>query len=214
MLFIDKTLPTPEENIRFDETLLDEAEGSGDFIFRLWESTQYAVILGRSNKAQEETKEEACKANGIPILSRSSGGGTVLLGPGCLCYSVIAPIEGHFSSISSTTAHVMGQHQQAISSLLPTIQIQGISDLTYQNLKFSGNAQRRKYKACLFHGTFLYDFDLELVERYLKFPTRKPEYRGDKSHREFVTNLPLSKEKIEEILKKKWVEIAKFDENR
>lgn len=205
MRFIDTTLPTAEENIQLDEQLLDEVEHSSEALFRLWESPQYAVVLGRSNKASEEVKEDSCQADGIPIFSRSSGGGTVLVGPGCLCYAVIVPIEGPFLSISSTTAYVMAQQKKAFSTLLPDIQIQGISDLTYKGLKFSGNAQRRKYKACLFHGTFLYNFNLELIETYLGFPTRWPEYRKKRSHHDFVTNLPLSRKDMVQLLKEQWI---------
>ena len=57
--------------------------------------------------------------------------------------------------------------------------------------KFSGNAQRRGKHYILHHGTILYRFDLSLISRYLKMPQDIPEYRKDRSHTDFVTNVPI-----------------------
>ena len=43
----------------------------------------------------------------------------------------------------------------------------------------------------LYHGTLLYDADLELFGKCLDFAPRQPEYRQDRSHLEFLTNVPL-----------------------
>ena len=40
----------------------------------------------------EEVDRDACRREGVRILRRPSGGLTVVLGPGCLMWSVIAPI--------------------------------------------------------------------------------------------------------------------------
>lgn len=84
------------------------------------------------------------------------------------------------------------------------IQVQGISDLTLKNLKFSGNAQRRKKASFLFHGTFLLDFDLPEIERLLALPSRRPAYRNDRSHSQFLTNLKLPAESIQKALLQTW----------
>ena len=55
--------------------------------------------------------------------------------------------------------------------------------------KFSGNAQRRRRHALVFHGTILYGFDLSLIDALLKFPSAQPEYRASRSHSEFVRNI-------------------------
>ena len=74
---VDVTLFTPEENLACDEALLDLVEeGYEEEILRFWESPQYFVVLGSSNKFQQEVFVEKCEADGIPILRRHSGGGT------------------------------------------------------------------------------------------------------------------------------------------
>ena len=52
----------------------------------------------------------------------------------------------------------------------------------------------------LYHGTLLYDFPLELVERCLAMPPRMPDYREGRPHESFVTNLPLRPETIRKAL--------------
>jgi lipoate---protein ligase len=71
-------------------------------------------------------------------------------------------------------------------------------------LKFSGNAQRRRRHSILFHGTILYAFDLPLIGALLRFPSAQPEYRGSRSHREFIQNIPSSVERIRERMRSAW----------
>src|SRR5918995_6300671 len=85
MRVIDFTFESPEENLAFDDRLLDERCET----LRFWESPANFVVLGRSGRVDEEVDVTACKAVGIPVLRRSSGGGTVLQGPGCLNYALV-----------------------------------------------------------------------------------------------------------------------------
>jgi lipoate-protein ligase A len=66
----------------------------------------------------------------------------------------------------------------------------GTSDLAILGRKFSGNSQQRKRSFLLHHGTLLYDFNLDLVSRYLHMPARQPVYRDKRSHDSFLMNLP------------------------
>jgi lipoate-protein ligase A len=67
----------------------------------------------------------------------------------------------------------------------------GISDLAIGDKKISGNAQRRRKRFILHHGTLLYAIDPELMERYLIEPSDRPQYRGGRTHRGFIKCLPL-----------------------
>src|SRR5207302_3720023 len=80
----------------------------------------------------------------------------------------------------------------------------GTSDLAAAGRKFSGNSQQRKRHFLLHHGTLLYDFDLERVSRYLRQPARQPDYRRDRTHAAFLTNLPLGAEEIKRRLRAAW----------
>ena len=90
MTYLDLTLSRLADNLALDEALLLEAEaGRGGEVLRVWEWPQPAVILGSGSRLAEDVDETACHTDGVPILRRSSGGGTVLLGTGCLCYSLV-----------------------------------------------------------------------------------------------------------------------------
>ena len=205
---LDLSFDSPEANLAYDEALLDAVDnGQSDEILRFWTTPVFFVVLGYSNKISEDVNLVACEKNNIPILRRISGGGTVLQGPGCLNYSLILNHRDNpkISGITSTNHWVMGKNQQALQDLLGTpVTVKGITDLALGEKKFSGNAQRRKKNALLFHGTFLLDFDLSLIEKYLLLPPRQPDYRQNRTHLDFLTNIHQSPEEIKQVMTKIW----------
>src|SRR4051812_20920887 len=206
MKLLDLTLSSPAANVACDEALLDWCEaGQCEGLLRFWESADYFVALGYANKASSEVDLEACRERGVPVLRRCSGGGTVLQGPGCLNYSLVLKIDGPLQSITETNCYVMQRNRDALQPLVKQkIEIRGTTDLTIGDLKFSGNAQRRRRNFLLFHGSFLLQFDLELMVQLLKFPSRQPDYRANRAHTEFLTQLALPQETVKEALQKEW----------
>ena len=173
---------------------------------RIWEQPTPAVIVGRSNLVEHEVHVAACDAEQIPILQRTSGGGTVVLGPGCLCFSLCLPLTEHHRhlGVSPVTADIMQRLADALSRPGQPVNVKGVSDLVLDGRKFSGNAQRWRRRALLHHGTVLYDFDLSLINRLLRFPSRIPAYRQSRQHLEFVRNLDLSRAEIIQRLCRAW----------
>ncbi|MEI8345585.1 MAG: lipoate--protein ligase family protein, partial [Candidatus Omnitrophota bacterium] len=147
MKFVDLSLVSGEENIAADERLLASADRSPDNeILRLWQPDRHSVVLGISGRAQQEVRSDYCRANGIPVLRRSSGGAAVVIGPGCLNYSLILNTQssGPLSNIRSTNAWIMQIHRDLCRRLSGKhIEICGHTDLAVDGRKFSGNSQRR-----------------------------------------------------------------------
>ncbi len=208
MKYLDLSFQTPEENLACDEALLDDSEeGSNVEVLRLWESKKYFVVLGYSRKFRQETNWESCQKLNIPILRRPSGGGTVLQGPGCLNFSLILDIQNSkpLKTITDTNCYILNRHQTSLEPVVKKpIQILGISDLAIQNLKFSGNAQRRKKKFILYHGTFLLDFNIALMKELLPIPINQPTYREYRKHDQFLTNLNVPMKKMKDTLIQSW----------
>ena len=102
----------------------------------------------------------------------------------------------------------MERNREALESTFksqnPKIEIAGHTDLVIGGKKFSGNAQRRKKHFLLFHGTILLAFDILLIEKYLRMPSKQPAYRHSRTHKEFLTNLDLSADAVKEALGKAW----------
>ena len=200
----DYSAREPAENLAADEALLDWCEAGEDRqALRFWESPVDFVVLGYGNRAAEEARLEECRAADVPVLRRCSGGGTVLQGPGCLNYSVVLEIARPpgLESITATNRFVMERNRAAIEQRLGSpVSIEGFTDLATGGRKFSGNAQRRKRRCLLFHGTMLVGLDLARVAQFLLPPPRQPEYRRARSHEEFVTNLPLTTDDVKAAL--------------
>lgn len=206
MQLLDVSLDTLAENLALDEALLESAEAGGQEVLRLWESPQYAAVLGRSSRAASELDLAACQSRGMLVSRRVSGGAAVVIGPGCLMYSVVLSYERRPQLRMIEQAHrfVLGIVAAAVSELAGKVCLAGISDLTRAGRKFSGNSLRCKRAQLLYHGTLLYDFPLELIASCLRRPPRQPEYRQDRSHSEFVSNLSVSVDQLRVALKNQW----------
>src|SRR4051812_29574332 len=190
MTAIDLTLASPQENLALDEALLDAAEnGVSGPMLRFYEPKEYFVVAGYGNRIGTEVNREFCAANRIPILRRCSGGGTVLQGPGVLNYTLILQAEAGSpcANVPGANQFIMERNRDAVRSVSGSgeVMIEGCSDLTLGGRKFSGNAQRRRQKFLLFHGTFLLGMDLGMIEQALRTPSKQPKYRDGRAHGDF-----------------------------
>jgi lipoate-protein ligase A len=205
--YLDLTLPSPEENLALDEALLDACDVGGDEVLRFWESPRPFVVVGFGRKVAEDVDAEACRAEGIPILRRCSGGGTVVQGPGCLNYALVLRLERdpELRTVSGTNHWIMERNRIALTQLTGLdVRVEGHTDLAVAGRKFSGNAQRRKRHALLFHGTLLLDLQVEQVERWLRLPPLQPEYRQSRNHRSFLRKLALPADAVKAAFRKSW----------
>ncbi|MBX3745720.1 MAG: lipoate--protein ligase family protein [Verrucomicrobiae bacterium] len=208
MKVLDCSESSPERDLALDEALLEVCEeGGGRGVLRLHASGRTHVVVGFGNRVAAEVDVEACEREGVPVLRRVSGGGTVVLGPGCLAYALVLPIDGEpeLASVTGTNRWVMERQRAALESVLGRpVAVAGHTDLVVDGRKFSGNAQRRRRRMVLFHGTLLLDFDLPRIGRLLRMPSQQPEYREGRDHAGFVTNLGVPAGVVKEALRRAW----------
>jgi lipoate-protein ligase A len=217
MKFLQLTFSSAAENLAGDEVLLDAAEASdGRGLLRFWEPENYFVVVGYANQVEREVNVRACEEEKIGIFRRCSGGGTILQGPGCLNYSLIAKIEegGPLGTITSANRFIMERNRAALQKAFgdplagARMEVRGHTDLAIfsggRSLKFSGNAQRRRKHFLLFHGTILLQFDIAMIDRFLRMPSKEPDYRQGRSHKNFLTNLDLPAEAVKARLREAW----------
>ena len=201
----DRTFATLEENLAIDEALLLSAEvGESSESLRFWEFPHLAVVLGAGGSFVRDVNEASCIADGVSIQRRPSGGGTVLLGRGCLLFSLVLAYDRalELREVNASYRWILGRVCAALNPIA-NVELAGISDLAIAGQKVSGNAQQRKAKYLLHHGTLLYDFDLPSIGRYLNAPEREPPYRTGRDHEAFVQNLPVDGEQL-----KNWIAAA------
>lgn len=207
MRYVDRTLSDLSKNLALDEALLLQAEaGETGECLRVWEWPDHAVVLGVGCSLNDDVDEDRCCRDRIPVIRRSSGGGTVLLGAGCLLFSLILSYEraAALRSVRRSYAYILDIVRRGLCDIVPGIELAGVSDLAIAGRKFSGNAQQRKRDFLLHHGTILYDFDIEITGRVLRLPLRQPDYRKSRPHEAFMTNIPAPANQLKESLPRMW----------
>ena len=183
----------PAGHLACDEMTLRWAEsGRRGECLRVYEVHRPAVVLGVSSRCVRDVHTDACRRDGVPVLRRASGGGTVLIGPGCLNYSVTLDTEARpaLRGVHASYDWIVGRLAAALAPQCPRCGRAGLSDLAVDGRKVGGSAQKRGRRFVLHHGTLLYGLRIADLSRYLREPEARPEYRGGRPHGAFVANLP------------------------
>lgn len=164
----------------------------------MWEATSLCAVLPRAGASAAHLS--AAEGLEVPVLRRESGGGAVLLGPGCLNYALVLSLERRPALLDVKQSYV-----KVLNSLLAALPLSGAcaigSDLVLDDRKFGGHAQRRTRRSLLHHGTILYDFDIPRIRSVLREPGRQPSYRRGRTHDNFLINAPISLEALLEALR-------------
>ena len=180
--------PTVAENLAFDEALARSAWETGQHLLRFWWGGPPAVVLGFSERPEQVVDTAACSRLGVDVLKRCTGGGTVLQTSGVLNYSLVMPSSDRYNVRAG-----FRQGTDLVCAILAAFGVdgvpQGTSDVAVGDRKISGNAQARRWKALLVHGTLLADLDFSLSEEVLRHPLREPAYRRGRGHRDFMVTL-------------------------
>ncbi|NLV41062.1 MAG: lipoate--protein ligase family protein [Candidatus Hydrogenedentes bacterium] len=194
----------PREHLALDEAVLDAVEtGDSPSTLRLWEADVPFVVMGSAQKAAREVRLEACAADGVPVLRRCTAGGCVLQGPGSLNFSLAVRYDDWPGTRDLRPSYclLLSRVTEGLKGLGLAASQEGVCDLAVGGLKVSGNAQRRRKHAFLHHGTLLYRPDYAGMARYLAEPADRPEYRGGRSHAEFVGAVNADPERLRDMLR-------------
>lgn len=157
---------------------------------RVWQPENHMVVLGRSNQPEREVYVDRCRDDQVPVLKRYGGGGTVLLHPGCLVISCGAWVSSPYDNdryFRKLNQAVISTIQQRVSGL--DLMQKGFSDIVVGSRKIAGTSLFRSRNYLLYQASLLLDAELELIERYLRHPSREPDYRASRRHRDFIAGL-------------------------
>jgi lipoate-protein ligase A len=151
----------------------------------------FAVVLGSANDAGAEANLQACADQGVQVLRRYGGGGTVVLYPGCVVVSIGCWVKDQFSNsryfkdINHALILALGRQWPALQQLAQA----GISDIVFGEKKVAGTSLFRSRNYLLYQASILVDLDIELVGGLLRHPTREPDYRRGRAHADFLAGL-------------------------
>jgi len=162
-------------NMGLDEALLRSvAEGKSLPTLRFYGWTPAAVSIGYFQGLEEEVDSAACRASGIDVVRRITGGGAVFHHHE-VTYSIILPL-GHplaRRNILESYRLLLGGIVEGMSLLGITAEFAPINDIVTGGKKISGNAQTRKLGCILQHGTIILDVDVDQMFTVLRVPQEK-----------------------------------------
>ena len=166
---------TAAYNMGIDRAVLvANSEGKVPPTVRFFAWKPPAISIGYFQSLEEEVDLYACGIHGVDYVRRITGGGAVFHDDE-LTYSIIIP-ESH-SQIPKNIIESYGRICGALIKGLKQIGIESkyvpINDIVAEGRKISGNAQTRKLKTVLQHGTILTDVNVDKMFSLLRVPNEK-----------------------------------------
>jgi len=151
-----------------------------------------SIVLGFSGKVAELVDEKAVRAASeqVTLIRRYSGGGTVVVDKSTLFASFVmnagdVPSLPYPRDIMNWSETIYGPTFAAFG--IPNFSLRE-NDYVFGEQKIGGNAQSISKDRWTHHTSFLWDFD-ETKMQYLQLPKKRPAYRGDRPHGDFVARV-------------------------
>lgn len=146
-----------------------------------------AIVLGISSRLDNLVNRALVEQKPIPIVRRFSGGGTVVVDEKTFFTTFICN-EG-CTGIAPFPDKVHRWAEPIFQEVFDRDDFALLeNDYVFGNRKFGGNAQYLQKGRWLHHTSFLWDFDEERMQ-YLLHPLKKPNYRFERAHSEFLCRL-------------------------
>lgn len=171
----------PMFNLSFEEYLMKNSSPKEVILF-LWQN-ENTIVIGRNQNPYKECDVKNLKEDGVKLVRRLSGGGSVYHDLGNLNFTFIAADENH--SIERNMEVILN----GISKFGVEGYFNGRNDLIVGERKFSGNAFISDNGMNCHHGTLLVDVDIEKLSKYLTVSPLKLHSKGIDSVTSRVINL-------------------------
>ena len=151
----------------------------------------HCALVGYHQAVELEVEEEYCRAHGIEINRRISGGGSIYMDEGQLGWEIFAlkdtpGIPGRREDLYRLMCEsvVTGLAKLGIDA-----RYRPLNDIEVGGRKISGTGGTEMGNSLLYHGTLLTDFDADTMIACLKLPIKKLEDKQIRSFKERVTCL-------------------------
>jgi len=158
--------------------------------------------MGISGKVEKFIDGAEAFASSIPIIRRYSGGGTVIVDEDTLFVSFIFQKKIHPFPCYPKSLLLWSERLYKRALGLSQFHLRE-NDYVIGEKKCGGNAQYMQKDRCVHHTTFLWDFQLHLMQCLL-YPEKTPAYRAGRSHSDFLCRMKnhlLHRETLFEALK-------------
>ncbi|HSX12840.1 MAG TPA: lipoate--protein ligase family protein [Chlamydiales bacterium] len=146
-----------------------------------------AIVMGISGQAEKLLHVPLVQQDQIPVIRRFSGGGTVVVDEETLFITFI--FSKNALDVSPFPESIM---RWSADLYADAWNIPGFSllenDYIIQDKKCGGNAQYIQKDRWLHHTSFLWNYHQENMA-YLQLPSKRPKYRQDRGHVDFLCTL-------------------------
>ena len=184
MKYIDSQSHDSYFNLALEEHILKNKNIKEDIVF-LWQNTP-TIVVGNNQNTIEEINVPFVNEEKIKVVRRLSGGGAVYQDLGNLNFTFLKRLSKPSNlDIKKFALPVV----EALKKLGVPAELTGRNDISVEDKKISGNAQRLFRNKLLHHGTLLFDTDLEIMAKVLQVGVDKIQSKGIKSIRSRVTNI-------------------------
>ena len=191
-LMMDGKRPAAE-NMAIDEAVMRLRPAAGVNTLRLYGWSPSAISIGYFQSLEAEVDTGACRARGVDVVRRLTGGGAVYHDThGDLTYSVVMPVDDPLVD----GLDILGSYGVLLAGLVDGLAAMGIAagfkpinDVVAGGRKISGSAQTRRGGVLLQHGTLLLDVDPEVMFTLLRVPDAKIRDKMIAGVRERVTSV-------------------------
>lgn len=146
-----------------------------------------SIVMGISGKPENLIDLERLDSNPIPLIKRYSGGGTVVVDQNTAFVTFIC--QGEQLNVHSCPDRIFewsDQFYKRVFEGYPFIMRE--RDYAFEDRKFGGNAQYLAKNRWVHHSSFLWDYNTELMHLLL-LPQKRPQYRLERTHSEFLCKL-------------------------
>jgi lipoate-protein ligase A len=176
-------------NMAIDESVSARvASGASPPTIRFYGWKPCAISIGYFQSLEREVDLNNCKAAGVDIVRRRTGGGAVFHERE-VTYSIIGKEELFPKDIIASYREICGCLIDALGLLGISAEFKPINDILVNGKKISGNAQTRRGGVLLQHGTLLYEVDVERMFSLLRVSDEKIKDKMIASARERVTSV-------------------------
>lgn len=157
--------------------------------YSIWIPDKVYIVLGASNNVADALFTENVTADRVLVLKRPTGGQTVVLSPQTIVLAAtmtdknnVKPKE-FFNKINGLI--IKSIEADGVTGLT----LSGISDIAIDGKKILGSSMYKRKDTLFYHAVLNFAVPASLIERYLRHPSKEPDYRAGRSHSEFVTSL-------------------------
>ncbi len=177
-------------NMAIDEAIMRLQGRIGKPTVRFYGWKPSAISIGYFQSLKEEVDLEKCKQLGVDFVRRITGGGAVFHEDE-LTYSFFCSEDSNIvaKNILDSYNKICNSLVLGFSKLNLDAKFVPLNDIIVNGKKISGNAQTRRNKAVLQHGTILMGVDVEKMFSLLLVPDEKLKGKLIESVKQRVTSI-------------------------